>query len=46
MTGGLAGIYYGIENMPNEWIEIIARKDDIVNLATRLETAIAIRNQM
>lgn len=46
VTGGLAGIYYGIENMPNEWIEVIARKDDIVNLATRLETAIAIRNQM
>ncbi|WP_293120624.1 ADP-ribosylglycohydrolase family protein [Okeania sp. SIO1I7] len=44
VTGGLAGIYYGIENLPNEWIEVIARKDDLVNLATRLETAIAIRN--
>ena len=45
VTGGLAGIYYGIENMPNEWIEVIARKDDIVNLAARLETAILDKNQ-
>ena len=44
VTGGLAGIYYGIENMPNEWIEIIARKDDIVNLASHLETAILKNN--
>ncbi len=41
VTGGLAGIYYGIENMPNEWIEVIARKDDIFNLASRLATAIS-----
>ncbi|MGK7920806.1 MAG: ADP-ribosylglycohydrolase family protein, partial [Trichodesmium sp.] len=41
VTGGLAGIYYGIENMPKEWIEVIARKDDIVNLAARLETVIS-----
>ncbi|GGA31696.1 hypothetical protein CYANOKiyG1_48420 [Okeania sp. KiyG1] len=40
VTGGLAGIYYGIENLPKEWIEVIARKDDIVNLANRLQTAI------
>ncbi|MGD1712167.1 ADP-ribosylglycohydrolase family protein [Dapis sp. BLCC M172] len=41
VTGGLAGIYYGIENMPKEWIEVIARKDDIVNLAARLENALS-----
>ncbi|WP_293145111.1 ADP-ribosylglycohydrolase family protein [Okeania sp. SIO3I5] len=41
VTGGLAGIYYGIENIPNEWIEVIARKDDIVNLASRLATSIS-----
>lgn len=40
ITGGLAGIYYRIENMPPDWIKIIARKDDIVDLATRLENAI------
>ena len=40
ITGGLAGIYYGIENLLNKWIEIIARKDDIFSLASRLATAI------
>ena len=40
ITGGLAGIYYGIENIPADWLGIIARKEDIVDLATRLENAI------
>lgn len=40
VTGGLAGIYYGVENIPQEWINTIARKDDIVALANRLEAAI------
>lgn len=37
VTGGLAGIYYGLENIPSEWIETLARKDDILNLAQQLE---------
>lgn len=40
ITGGLAGIYYGVENIPTEWINVIARKEDIIDLASRLETAI------
>jgi len=40
VTGGLAGIYYGVENIPTEWIEQIARKDDILDLENRLEAAI------
>ncbi len=40
VTGGLAGIYYGIEQIPQEWIDQIARKDDIIDLGKRLETAI------
>jgi ADP-ribosylglycohydrolase len=40
VTGGLAGIYYGVANIPAKWIKFIARKDDIINLASRLETAI------
>jgi ADP-ribosyl-[dinitrogen reductase] hydrolase len=40
VTGGLAGIYYGFGNIPKEWINTIARKEDIVALANRLETAI------
>lgn len=37
VTGGLAGIYYGFENIPPEWVEQIARKDDILDLAARLQ---------
>ena len=40
VTGGLAGIYYTVENIPLEWINQIARKEDIINLAARLETSI------
>lgn len=40
VTGGLAGIYWGIESIPQEWIKVIARQDDIIDLAARLEKAI------
>jgi ADP-ribosyl-[dinitrogen reductase] hydrolase len=40
VTGGLAGIYYGIENIPQQWINQIARKQDIINLATRFAAAV------
>lgn len=37
VTGGLAGIYYGVDNIPSEWIDQIARKQDIINLAARMD---------
>lgn len=40
IAGGLAGIYYGFDQIPLEWINQIARKDDIIDLAQRLELAI------
>ena len=40
VTGGLAGICYGVDNIPREWIEKIPRKQDIIDLATRLNTAV------
>ncbi len=40
VTGGLAGIYYGVENIPAEWIEQIARKQEIIDLAARFEAAV------
>lgn len=40
VTGGLAGIYYGVENISAEWIQQIARKDDIIDLASRLKASI------
>ena len=35
VTGGLAGIYYGLESIPQEWIDAIARKDEISELFER-----------
>jgi ADP-ribosylglycohydrolase len=36
VTGGLAGIYYGVEGIPSEWLDQIARKQDIIDLSSRL----------
>ena len=38
ITGGLAGIIYGNDSIPSEWIDVLARKDDIIELANRLDT--------
>jgi ADP-ribosylglycohydrolase len=40
VTGGLAGIYYGIECIPQQWVKQIARKQDIINLANRFAEAV------
>ena len=32
ITGGLAGLLYGFENIPQEWIGLLARENDIKNL--------------
>lgn len=37
ITGGLAGLYYKEENIPDYWIVSLARMDDIYDLAKRLE---------
>lgn len=36
VVGGLAGIYYGSDQIPATWIDRLARKDDIADLAHRL----------
>lgn len=36
IAGGIAGLYYGFENIPEEWVSQIARKEDIAVLAERL----------
>jgi ADP-ribosylglycohydrolase len=36
IAGGLAGLHYGREGMPAEWVEKIARVDEIVDLGRRL----------
>ena len=40
VTGGLAGIYYGYEGLPERWISKIARVEDIKKLGERLYEAI------
>jgi ADP-ribosylglycohydrolase len=40
IAGGLVGIYYGIENIPQKWIENLARTNDIKDLAQRLSSKI------
>jgi len=41
VTGGLAGLFYGLDNIPTNWIIQIARKDEIEILAERLADKIA-----
>ena len=36
VTGGLAGLLYGIDNIPEHWVHQIVRFDDINDLAERL----------
>ena len=35
VAGGLAGLFYGFEAVPGEWIDTLARKDDIFTLVDR-----------
>lgn len=37
ITGGLAGIIYGYDTIPSEWIDVLAKKDDIIELANKLD---------
>ncbi|MGC5745035.1 ADP-ribosylglycohydrolase family protein [Chryseobacterium sp. NFX27] len=37
ITGGIAGIYYGFENIPEEWIAELVRKNDIEVLCEKLQ---------
>jgi ADP-ribosyl-[dinitrogen reductase] hydrolase len=37
IAGGLAGLIYGYDAIPKEWIDVLARKNDITNLCDKLE---------
>jgi ADP-ribosylglycohydrolase len=37
IAGGLAGLLYGYEKIPEKWLNQLARKDDILNLANRMK---------
>lgn len=36
IIGGLGGIYFGLESVPKEWIDSLARLDNIIDLGNRL----------
>ncbi len=40
INGGLAGIYFGWESIPQKWINEIAKKDEIFNLSQEFHEAI------
>ena len=37
VAGGLAGIYYGSDNIPKEWLDVIARRQYIEELCEKLQ---------
>ncbi|OQP58415.1 ADP-ribosylglycohydrolase family protein [Niastella populi] len=39
VTGGLAGLYYGFESIPEKWVKEIKRTNDIKDLCNRLAKA-------
>ena len=38
ITGGLAGIIYVDDTIPSEWLEVLAKKDDIIELAEKQDS--------
>jgi ADP-ribosyl-[dinitrogen reductase] hydrolase len=41
VTGGMAGLLYGYESIPGEWITALARRNDIEDLCRRLSQKIS-----
>jgi len=41
VTGAVAGLLYGRQSIPNNWLNKLARADDIANLAKRMEAGLA-----
>lgn len=35
ITGGIAGIYYGVNDIPNEWLQSIAKKEELYHMFQR-----------
>lgn len=37
ITGGLAALLYGLESIPTEWLNVLARKEDIITLGEKFK---------
>lgn len=44
VAGGLAGLYYGITEIPAEWIELLPKKEWIIELAKKMKRSQERRN--
>ncbi|GAB3833576.1 ADP-ribosylglycohydrolase family protein [Hymenobacter jeollabukensis] len=42
VTGGLAGLYYGEQAIPPEWLQVLARRADIEDLAARMANELSV----
>jgi len=40
VTGGLAGLYYGLNSIPKDWLNAIARKDDIGKILSQFASKV------
>jgi ADP-ribosylglycohydrolase len=40
LTGGLAGLIYGFDQIPNEWINLLVKKEEILQLCERFGSSI------
>ncbi len=40
VAGGLAGLYYGYESIPDEWLSVIARRDYVEGLCNSLHASL------
>lgn len=36
VTGAMAGLYYGMTAIPEEWLAVLARRDEIESLAEKV----------
>ena len=36
VAGGMEGLYYGIEEVPNEWLEVIPKNEEILELIEKM----------
>lgn len=46
VAGGLAGVYYGCESIPESWLNVIARRDDICQLVDRAWNHLGTRDRL
>ena len=43
VAGGLAGLYYGYDSIPKEWLTVIAKRNYIENICNK--SYVALRNK-